>query len=169
MAQTREPGRVPAGDAPALEVLEVGLACCALEAAAAGCRRGAPSPAPGGATPGTGDASEAGASKAPGAPSAAAVAAVDDGRPVLVIAGTVTNAMAAAIKARYDALGRPRVVAFGACATSGGPYWDSYAVTPGIDRVLPVDLVVPGCPPRPEAMRAALAELAAREDTTAEP
>lgn len=135
---------------PALDVVEVGLACCALEAAASACM-------PCGAAPTTGLAE-------PGY-AAAAAGATATGRTVLVVAGTVTNAMAATIKARYDATPGPvAVVAFGACATTGGPYWDSYAVTPGIGRVLPVDIAVPGCPPRPEELAAALADLHPTKD-----
>jgi len=72
---------------------------------------------------------------------------------VLVVAGTVTTAQASSVRALYDALPEPRrVLSFGACATSGGPYWDSYAVVAGVDTVIPVDAYVPGCPPRPEAL-----------------
>ena len=53
-------------------------------------------------------------------------------------------------------------MSFGACANTGGPYWDSYAVTKGIDRLVPVDVYVPGCPPRPQALVDALRQLAAR-------
>lgn len=86
---------------------------------------------------------------------------------VLVVAGTVTTKLAARLRASYEATAgavqpsRLRVVAFGACAISGGPYWDSYSVLPGAADVVPVDLCVPGCPPRPADLSAALAELAA--------
>lgn len=81
---------------------------------------------------------------------------------VLVVSGTVTQALVPEIVAAWDALPEPKaVVAFGACATSGGPYWDSYAVAPGIDAALPVQRYVPGCPPRPTALVAALCEAVA--------
>ena len=79
---------------------------------------------------------------------------------ILVIAGTVTRAIAPSVRALYDAMSAPAyVVSFGACSNSGGPYWDSYAVVAGVDSILPVDVYVPGCPPRPETLAQAVAQL----------
>ncbi len=86
---------------------------------------------------------------------------------VLVVAGTVTKANAALVRSSYEALAEPRaVIAFGVCTISGGPYWDSYSVLPGIADLVPVDLMVPGCPPQPADVVAALNALAAREVNT---
>jgi NADH-quinone oxidoreductase subunit B len=118
-----------------LTVVNVGLACCAVEAMVASLSTTTPV--------GTVPYADAGRS-------------VD----VLVISGTVTGALAPLVRRLYDASATPpRVVSFGACANSGGPYWDSYSVTAGIDTVLPVDAWVPGCPPRPEALLDALEAL----------
>lgn len=76
---------------------------------------------------------------------------------ILVIAGTLTQALIPVVKSAYDALLEPKVVvAFGACAITGGPYWDSYCVIPGADQVVPVDIHVPGCPPSPQELAVAL-------------
>lgn len=121
-----------------LVVVDVGLACCALEFDAAALSVSAmPTELP------------------PGAQVA------------VVISGTVTDRLAPAVASIVDACEqlagrRPGVISFGACATSGGPYWDSYAVTKGVDQLVPVDLYVPGCPPPPEALREALDELSGR-------
>jgi NADH-quinone oxidoreductase subunit B len=111
--------------------LDLGLACCAVEvvAAAAG-RRDAATPRR------------------------------DDEADVLVVAGTVTDKLAPVVLRVPEQLPRrPYVLSFGSCANSGGPYWDSYCVTKGVDQLLPVDVYVPGCPPRPEALLQGLLRL----------
>jgi NADH-quinone oxidoreductase subunit B len=85
----------------------------------------------------------------------------------VVISGTVTDRLAPAVAAIVDgceqqAGRRPTVISFGACASSGGPYWDSYAVTKGVDQLVAVDAYVPGCPPPPEALSAVLDQMIGR-------
>ena len=119
------------GRAYRLNVLNVGLACCAVEALVAA------------VTDGGGD-----------------LVLTDSPVDVVVVSGTVTDKLAPLVRRLYDDLPGPvKVVAYGACASSGGPYWDSYCVTRGAHLVVPVDVWVPGCPPRPEALLAALATL----------
>ena len=127
-----------------LSVFNLGLACCAVEFVAASMRRS--------------DLVRAAAS-ATGQPVAA---------DVLVVSGTVTDKLAPSVLSLYDDFpSPPYVMSFGACSNSGGPYWDSYSVTKGVDQLIPVDVYVPGCPPRPEALLHALLDLQGRLGVTA--
>ncbi len=81
---------------------------------------------------------------------------------LLMVIGTVTVRQAPVLKRVYDQMAEPRwVMAFGACAATGG-FYDNYTTLPGIDHVVPVDIYVPGCPPRPEGVIDALMALQRR-------
>ena len=79
---------------------------------------------------------------------------------VLLVLGTITHRMAPLMKRLYNQLSEPKyVVAVGGCTISGGPFKNSYHVVNGIDKVIPVDVYIPGCPPRPEAFYYGLMQL----------
>jgi NADH-quinone oxidoreductase subunit B len=81
---------------------------------------------------------------------------------LLMVVGTITHRQAPILKKVYDQMAEPKwVIAFGACTCSGGPY-NNYATVQGIDTLIPVDVYIPGCPPRPEAVLDGLIKLQAR-------
>ena len=139
-----------------LWLFDAGLACCAVECAAALTRASRPG------HPADPD----------GQPAPAPEGGPEGPRPghVLIVAGTVTDKLAPLLLRAYQELPAPvLVLSFGACSNSGGPYWDSYCVTKGVDQIIPVDVYVPGCPPRPEALLHGLDMLRQRRIAGARP
>ncbi len=84
---------------------------------------------------------------------------------LMIVSGTVTKKMAPQVVRLYNQMAEPKyVIAMGACAISGGPFKEGYNVVSGVDKLIPVDVYVPGCPPRPEALYNAFLALHARWD-----
>jgi NADH-quinone oxidoreductase subunit B len=79
---------------------------------------------------------------------------------MIIISGTIVRKYAPVVKRIYEQIAEPKyVVAMGSCAITGGPFYDSYTVVQGVDKVIPVDVYVQGCPPRPEALYKGLLKL----------
>ena len=107
-----------------------GLACCAIEMMAAGGPRH--------------DVARFGAEVFRGSPRQS---------DVMIVSGRVSQKMAPVVKRLYEQMPEPKwVIAMGECAISGGPFWESYNVVEGADKIIPVDIYIPGCPVRPEAL-----------------
>lgn len=127
------------GRANSLWPLTFGIACCAIEMMSAGCARY--------------DLSRFGAEVFRPSPRQS---------DVMIVAGTISKKMAEGIKTLYDQMPEPKwVIAMGNCAISGGPFVfeGQYGIVEGADKILPVDIFIPGCPPRPEALIEGIIEL----------
>lgn len=127
------------GRANSLWPLTFGIACCAIEMMSAGCARY--------------DLSRFGAEVFRPSPRQS---------DVMIVAGTISKKMAEGVKTLYDQMPEPKwVIAMGNCAISGGPFAfeGQYSIVEGADKILPVDVFIPGCPPRPEALIEGIIEL----------